>query len=100
PPYEDYRGLGIRVPCLIISPYARQGYVDHRQYESGSILKTVEEIFHTGYIGTTDVRSNDMLEAFDFKQAPRPFKAIESKYGPNDFFVERPTGWTVFDPDE
>jgi phospholipase C len=100
PPQRDYRGLGIRVPCLIISPFARKGYVDHRQYESGSILKTVEEIFHTNYIGTTDVRANDMLDAFDFKQSPRPFKVIHSKYSQADFFAERPTGWVVFDPDE
>jgi phospholipase C len=100
PPNEDYRGLGIRVPCLIISPYARKGYVDHRQYESGSVLKTVEEIFHTGYIGTTDVRSNDMLDAFDFSQKPRRFRVIHAKYSQSDFLTERPTGWVVFDPDE
>jgi phospholipase C len=100
PPNEDYRGLGIRVPCLIISPYARKGYVDHRQYESGSVLKTVEEIFHTGYIGTTDVRSNDMLDAFDFSQKPRQFQVISAKYSRNDFLTEQPKGWAVFDPDE
>ena len=37
PPYVDYDGLGMRVPLLIISPYAKKGYVSHVQYEHGSI---------------------------------------------------------------
>jgi len=51
PKILDYRGLGIRVPCLIISPYAKEtspsqpGYVSHTQYEYGSILKFIEEAF-------------------------------------------------------
>ena len=45
PPQLDFRGLGFRVPCLIISPYAKQGYVSHVQYEYGSILKFIEEVY-------------------------------------------------------
>ncbi len=33
PPYVDYDGLGFRVPLLVISPYAKQNYVSHVQYE-------------------------------------------------------------------
>ena len=44
PPQRDYRGLGIRVPCLIISPYARKNYVSHTTYEFGSVL----EIYRRG----------------------------------------------------
>ncbi len=45
PPYEDYDGLGFRVPLLVISPYAKQGYVSHTQFEHGSILRFVEDTF-------------------------------------------------------
>ncbi len=46
PPQLDFRGLGIRVPCLIISPYAKQGVVSHTQYEYASILKFIEQAFN------------------------------------------------------
>jgi phospholipase C len=97
PPQPDYRGLGLRVPCLIVSPYAKKGYVEHDQYEFGSILRTIEEFFGLGTIGTTDRRSKSMLDAFDFSQPPRHFQKIESKY-PADFFLhERPSNITPDD---
>ncbi|MGA8575534.1 MAG: alkaline phosphatase family protein [Candidatus Cybelea sp.] len=96
PPQLDYRGLGIRVPCIVISPYAKQGYVAHTQYEYGSILKTVEEIFGLQRIGPpsrgfTDTRANDMLDAFDFAQAPRAFSPIPARYPKSTFTGERPS---------
>jgi phospholipase C len=45
PPKVDEFGYGIRVPGLIISPYAREGYVDHNTYSFESWLKIVEERF-------------------------------------------------------
>ncbi len=39
PPYKDYDGLGFRVPLLVISPYAKQNYVSHVQYETASVLR-------------------------------------------------------------
>ena len=58
PPQLDYRGLGIRVPCLIISPYAKHGYVSHVQYEYGSILRFIEEVYGllSGSIGSALAR--------------------------------------------
>ena len=62
PKILDYRGLGIRVPCLIISPYAREtsssqpGYISHTQYEYGSILKFIEEAFNLPPFYRVDVR--------------------------------------------
>ena len=43
PQMLDYDGLGLRIPMLIISPYAKKGYVSHVQYEHGSILRFVED---------------------------------------------------------
>ena len=45
PPKGDLLGPGTRIPALIISPFAKKGYVDHTQYDTGSILKTIEERF-------------------------------------------------------
>jgi phospholipase C len=100
PPQLDYRGLGFRVPCLIISPYARAGYVDHTQYEFGSILKFIEEVYGTGNIGPssqgyTDERATSLDPAFDFTQQPRPFTAIPSKYPRSHFLREPPSDLPV-----
>src|SRR6185312_3701097 len=45
PPQLDFKGLGLRVPCIIISPYARAHYVSHTQYEFGSVNAFIEQIF-------------------------------------------------------
>ena len=41
----DYDGLGLRLPLIMISPYAKEGYISHVQYEHGSILKFTEDLF-------------------------------------------------------
>jgi phospholipase C len=95
PPQLDYRGLGIRVPCLIISPYAKKNYVSHVRYEYGSILRFVEEVngLPAGSIGPTslgytDARANSLDDAFDFNQKPRKFSKIPAKYSETDFVRE------------
>ncbi len=45
PPFADYDGLGVRVPLIVISPFAKKSYVSHVQYEFGSILKFIENRF-------------------------------------------------------
>jgi phospholipase C len=106
PKILDYRGLGIRVPCLIISPYAREtsssqpGYISHTQYEYGSILKFIEEAFNLPPIGSTsagytDTRANSIDDAFDFTQQPRTFTAIPFKYPRSRFLHEPPSNVPV-----
>ncbi|MBV8155931.1 MAG: hypothetical protein JOY98_16050 [Candidatus Eremiobacteraeota bacterium] len=85
PPRIDYRGPGMRVGCLIISPYAKTGYVDHTTYEFGSILRFAEEVFGLPTIGQaadgyTDARATPLDNAFDFTQAPRTFTPFRAKY--------------------
>jgi phospholipase C len=102
PPQLDYRGLGIRTGCLIISPYAKQGYVSHVQYEYGSILRFIEEVYGlpVGSIGPTsegytDARATSLDDAFDFTQPPRPFQTIPSKYPTAHFLHEPPSNLPV-----
>ena len=45
PPLMDREGLGFRVPLLVISPYAKQNYVSHVQYETVSLLRFAEDLY-------------------------------------------------------
>ncbi len=81
PPQLDRIGLGFRVPLIVISPYARRGYVSHAQHEFGSILKFTEEAFALPSLGTTDARSDDLADCFDYAQKPAPFVPIEDAAG-------------------
>ena len=71
PPQIDQYGLGIRVPGLVISPYAKEGYIDHNTYSFESWLKIVEERFSVNPMTARDTNALDMLDAFDFTQHPR-----------------------------
>jgi len=67
----DQYGLGFRVPAIIISPYAKEGYVDHTQYQLESILKFIEWRFDLPSLTPRDTNATNMLNAFDFNQQPR-----------------------------
>ena len=72
PPQVDDRGLGFRVPALMVSPYARMGYIDHTQLEHTSILKFIEENWSLSPLATRDAKANNFTSAFDFSMPPRP----------------------------
>ena len=72
PPVGDYFGPGSRVPALVISPYARRGYVGHETYDHTSVLKFIEWRFGLEPLTDRDRNARAPLEAFDFGQAPRP----------------------------
>lgn len=71
PPKIDQYGLGIRVPGLVISPYARENYIDHNTYSFESWLRIVEERFDIHPMTARDTNARDMINAFDFTQKPR-----------------------------
>jgi len=71
PPSQiDGLGLGPRVPAIIISPFAKPGYISHTTYEFSSLLKTVEERFSLPPLTNRDANANDLLDSFDFNQQP------------------------------
>ncbi|MGI0132302.1 MAG: phospholipase C [Thermoplasmata archaeon] len=76
PPAVDTEGYGFRVPCLIISPYARNGFIDHAVNDHASILKFVEQRFGLSPLSTRDASANDLTEAFDFSHPGRPFTPV------------------------
>jgi phospholipase C len=72
PPAVDNFGFGPRVPFLIISPWVKPGYIDHRVLEFSSVLKFVEKRFRLAPLTARDEQANDLTRAFDFDQAPLP----------------------------
>ncbi|HZY96904.1 MAG TPA: alkaline phosphatase family protein [Candidatus Cybelea sp.] len=79
PTYNAYE-LGFRVPLLVISPYARKGYVSKTEHEFASLLVFTEETFGIpkGALNSTDERADDLKDAFDFTQKPRTFTPIHA----------------------
>jgi phospholipase C len=87
PPAIDQGGYGLRVPGLVISPYAKTGYIDHQQLSHDAYLKFIEDDFlgaarlNPNTDGRPDSRPNvreeatglgNLAEDFDFSQSPRP----------------------------
>ena len=66
PPVVDRWGPGARVPTIVISPYARVGFVDHTPYDTTSILATIEKRWSLAPLSTRDANAHDMTPAFDF----------------------------------
>lgn len=71
PQHIDSFGLGFRVPLLVISPYAKRGYIDHTLYEFSSMLRFSEDILGLAPLTNRDKGANNMFNAFDFTQKPR-----------------------------
>jgi phospholipase C len=87
PPSVDENGYGLRIPSLLISPYARRGFVDHQTLSFDAYDKFIEDDFLNGQRldprsdgrpdPRPDVRENagilgNLLADFDFSQPPRP----------------------------
>jgi phospholipase C len=87
PPSVDQNGYGLRVPAIVISPYAKQGYIDHQVLSSDAYLKFIEDDFLQGARlnpktdgrpdPRPDVRENakilgNLANDFNFKQSPSP----------------------------
>lgn len=71
PPQVDHEGYGFRVPALIISPYAKKGYILHDTADFTSILKLIERLHGLSPLSPRDEAAYDLLGAFDFGQRPR-----------------------------
>jgi phospholipase C len=82
PPQVDEFGLGFRVPALVISPYARRGFIGHRQTEHSSVPKTIETLFGLPSLTARDAQANDLLDALDFSQPPRPPQIVQTRTCP------------------
>jgi phospholipase C len=91
PPQLDAMGLGIRVPMIVISPYAKHGYVSHEQHEFGSILKFAEGALGLPSLGTTDARADDLSDCFDFTKPPQRYVPVTTALAAADFIAMPPS---------
>jgi phospholipase C len=91
PPTVDANGYGLRVPAIVISPYAKHGYIDHQTLSFDAYDKFIEDDFLNGQRldpakdGRPDPRPNvrenektlgNLTRDFDFNQHPRPPHAL------------------------
>ncbi|HEY1428781.1 MAG TPA: alkaline phosphatase family protein, partial [Candidatus Tumulicola sp.] len=89
PKMVDYDGLGMRIPLIVISPYAKKGYVSHQQYEHGSILKFVEDQFGLPRLAASDTRANSPeADCFNFNQKPRKFVPIKASLNKDQIMAQ------------
>ena len=70
PPQVDGYGYGPRVPALILSPYAKPGYISHTRFDFTSPLKLIETKYGLPPLSTRDASASDMRDCFDFSQKP------------------------------
>jgi phospholipase C len=97
PPTVDANGYGLRVPTIVISPYAKRGFIDHQTLSHDAFLKFIEDDFLAGARldpktdGRPDPRPNvressaqlgDLARDFDFTHAPRPPVVLPLNPGP------------------
>lgn len=66
PPQVDSQGLGARVPLLVISPYARKGYVSHVQMDHVSVLRFIQWNWNLGTLNSRNSASVDLRDMFQF----------------------------------
>jgi phospholipase C len=71
PPIVDSFGYGFRVPALLVSPYARRGYIDSTTLDFTSILKFIERNWDLRPLASRDARARSIAGAFDFSRPPR-----------------------------
>ena len=71
PERYDVLGLGPRVPALVISPWAKRGFVDHTTYELSSVLRMIEDMYGLAPLTQRDRRADPLSGAFDFSSPPR-----------------------------
>ena len=68
PPFSDSWGPGTRVPAIVISPFAKRGFVDHTTYDTTSVLAFIEHRFGLIPLSSRDAHAADLTNAFDFKR--------------------------------
>jgi len=94
--YNSYE-YGFRVPLIVVSPYAKPGYVSHVVHDFGSILKFIEQNFGLSSLGYADERADDLADCFDYDQSPLTFHDISAPLSASQFIEDKrpPT-----DPDD
>ncbi len=88
---------GFRVPLIVVSPYARPGYISKQTHDFGSILKFIETTYGLPSLGYADVPADDLSDCFNLSQTPITFQTIPAPLDAAHFINDKspPT-----DPDD
>ena len=81
PPQVDEFGYGFRTPALLVSPYAKQGYVDSTVLDFTSILRFIEDNYNLPALAERDASANSLTSAFDFTRTPREPRIVAMTRG-------------------
>ena len=75
----------MRLPLMVISAYAKQKCVSHVRYETGSVLRFVEDRFGLARLAASDARSTSPeFDCFDFTKPPRPYTVVKTTHTPEE----------------
>ena len=80
---------GFRVPLIVVSPYAKAGYISHTTHDFGSILKFIETMFNLSSLGYADTPADDLADCFNFTQSPLTFHTIPAALGAARFIRDK-----------
>jgi len=92
PPKVDEMGPEFRVPLLIVSPYAKHGYITHRNHEAAGFIKFIEYNFDLGTLGARDAGADAFSDCFDYTQKPPAFAPIATKVKADELVREVDSG--------
>jgi phospholipase C len=67
---EDFGQMGMRIPAVLVSPYAKRGHVDHNIYGFESILKLIRYRYGLAPLTTRDQYAKNIARSFDFESKP------------------------------
>lgn len=97
PPQVDSYGYGFRVPALLVSPYAKRGFVDDTQLDYTSILKFIEQNWNLKPLTHRDAHANSIASGFDFRQHPRsPALTASTRGNTLETQVKRPVIYALY----
>ena len=85
--------MGIRTPLIVVSPYAKHGYVSHTQHEVASSLHFIEKMFGLSPIQsyTADNRADALDDMFDFTKSPSVFTPIPTTLTVTSIMRQKPS---------
>jgi phospholipase C len=81
PPQVDPYGYGFRVPALLVSPYARRGFVDSTTLDFTSILRFIEDNWSLRPLTQRDAKAKSIASGFDFSRPPRQAEFVSARRG-------------------
>jgi len=89
PPQVDEFGYGFRTPALLVSPYARRGYIDSEVHDFTSVLAFIQDNWSVAPLATRDRDAVSIATAMDFDQPPRPASVLSMSRGTTGLVIPK-----------